>query len=296
MSKKSIQGVSVFSVTPIDSDEQIDFAAWNRHLDRMVAAGVHSITLFGSTGSNGYFTEAEKIAALDNALTHVAGRVPVMFGIGAMTTGESIRLAQHAAKAGADAVLAVPINYWPPTVRELTAHYKAISDATDIPIWLYNNPGLVGLDMVPATIAQIAAAAKNVVGMKDSSGDLSRTIRVPLLTNGQVAVGVGQDTMTLEAALGPSPGWFTGLANIAPAQCAAFWKAAKSGDATSAYATAKTLFAMAELGGRLGIVRVAHEGLELQGLSMGKTRRPMLPLQREDRAELKAAMQTAGLI
>jgi 4-hydroxy-tetrahydrodipicolinate synthase len=290
-----IEGVVLFSTTPIAADGSIDFERWTRHLDETIAEGVHGITLFGSTGANGYFTEAEKIVALEVLVKHLGDRVPIMFGIGAMTTAESVRLARHASSAGAHAVLVVPLNYWRPTEREILQHYETVSAASKVPVWLYNNPGLAGIDLTPAIVAKLAGIP-NVVGMKDSSGDLTRALTIPMMTKGKVAVGVGQDTLILEPLLGIAPAWFTGLANVCPAYCASYWNAAKAGDAVAASKLGDRLFELSELGSRYGIIRVAHTALEMLGKSVGAPRAPILNLEGHAAAELRSALGRLGLL
>jgi 4-hydroxy-tetrahydrodipicolinate synthase len=292
---KTIEGVSLFSATPISADGSIDYGRWKSHLDECLASGVQNVTMFGSTGANGYFTEAEKMAGLDAIAKHVGGRVPIMFGIGAMTTAESVRLAQYAADHGADAVLVVPLNYWKPTEREILRHYETIAAASNLPMLLYNNPPLAGVDLTPALVSKLSPIA-TLVGMKDSSGDLIRVFSIPKMTSNKVTVGIGQDTLILEAALGPSPSWFTGLANFCPAECVAFWSAAKKGDAAAAYALAKKLHPLAELGGRYGIIRVAHSALELLGKPLGGPRPPLLTVDKAAAEELRAALVEFGVL
>lgn len=293
--KSAIEGVSLFSITPVGDDGFIDFNKWARHIDFAIGAGIHTITLFGSTGANGYFTEGEKQEALTKVAAHVAGRVPVMFGIGAMTTAESVRLAAFASANGADAVLVVPLNYWKPTEEELLDHYAAVGEASQIPVWVYNNPGLAGIDLKPDFMAKVSARVPNIVGMKDSSGDLTRVWTVPRVSEGRVKVGLGQDTLALEPVMGPAPAWFTGLANFCPAECVAFWNAAKGGDAAAAFALSQRLFEVSEIGGRYGIIRVAHTGLELIGRDLGGPRRPLAKLTGAAKAELAAAISRAGI-
>lgn len=294
MSKK-IEGVSLFSATPIAADGSIDHDRWKTHLDEVLPSGVHNVTLFGSTGANGFFTEAEKTSALSVIARHIGGRVPIMFGIGAMTTAESVRLAKYAESHGADAVLVVPLNYWKPTEREIIQHYETVAAASNLPMLLYNNPPLAGIDLTPALVSKLAAI-QTLVGMKDSSGDLSRVFNIPKMTSNKVTVGIGQDTLILEAAMGSAPSWFTGLANFCPAECVAFWNAAKKGDAAGAYVLAKKLHSLAEIGARYGIIRVAHSALEILGKPLGGPRPPLLTIDKPAAAELRAALVEFGLL
>lgn len=290
----SIQGVVLFSVTPLTETGEIDHPRWQSHLDETIASGIGAVTIFGSTGANGYFTEAEKMIALEKVAAHVGGRVPIMMGIGAMTTAESVRLARHASEAGADSVLVVPLNYWRPTEREIIKHYETVAAASSIPVWLYNNPGLAGIDLDPSVIVKLATIP-NVVGMKDSSGDLPRALTIPAMTKGKVAVGIGQDTLILEPALGIAPAWFTGLANICPAECVAFWRTAKAGNAAEANVIGQKLFMLSELGSRFGIIRVAHSGMRIIGKSAGLPRPPLLDLEGAATDELRAALTALHL-
>lgn len=290
-----IEGVSLFSTTPIARDGAIDYDRWKRHLDEAVKAGIHCVTLFGSTGANGYFSEAEKMTALERMARHLDGRMPIMMGIGAMTTDESVKLARHSSDNGAAAVLVVPLNYWPPTENELHCHYATVAAASRVPVWLYNNPGLAGIDLTPAIVAKLASIP-NVVGMKDSSGDLTRALTIPRLTNGKVVVGVGQDTLILEPLLGIAPAWFTGLANVCPDECVMLWEAAKAGDVGKANSVARKLFELSELGSRYGIIRVAHSALDMIGKSVGEPRAPIRNLEGEAATELRAALTNFGLL
>lgn len=285
-----IEGVSLFSVTPIAADGSIDFSRWKEHLDEMLSAGIHSVTIFGSTGGNGSFSEQEKMLAAKTIANHIDRRVPLMVGIGALTTAESVRLAKYVSENGADAVLVVPITYWKPTEQELIRHYETVAAASTVPVWAYNNPPLAGVDLTPAFMAKLTPFVPNLVGMKDSSGDLTRIFTVPKLTGGRVKVGLGQDTIPVEPLLGPAPSWFTGLANFCPAECVALWNAARAGDAASTYEHARKLFAASEIGGRYGIIRVAHTALELLGRPVGGPRAPLSTLEGAARDELREAL------
>ncbi len=293
---QKIEGVSLFSVTPIAADGSIDFTRWKKHLDDCLAAGIHNITIFGSTGANGFFSPEEKIEAIKTVATHIDGRVPLMVGIGALTTAESVRMAAFASENGADAVLVVPITYWKPTEQELIKHYQSVAAASKVQVWAYNNPSLAGVDLTPSFMVKLAASIPNLVGMKDSSGDLTRIFTVPKLTGGKVKVGLGQDTLPVEPLLGPAPSWFTGLANFCPAECVALWNAANSGDAAATYDHARKLFAPSEIGGRYGIIRVAHTALELLGRPVGGPRPPLATLEGAPKEELRNALVGMGLL
>jgi 4-hydroxy-tetrahydrodipicolinate synthase len=289
MSVKQIAGLNVFSVTPIGKDEQIDLARFKSHVTFLADSGVHGVTLFGSTGSNGSFAAGEKMAALDAVLEAVGDRIPVMMGIGSITTAEAKSLGKHAERAGASAVLTVPINYWTPSERELIQHYQSLADAIALPFWIYNNPGLAGVDITPSMVQKLAATA-NIVGIKESSGDYTRIVRIPQLTAGKVNVGIGYESFVVEPIALGARAWFTGMGNVLPVQCVQLWEAAKDRDFSKVFGLARDMFALAETIGRLGHVRVAAEALDLLGRSVGYPRQPLMPLTPEDRAELSKAV------
>lgn len=286
---KPIHGVCVFMATPLLPDGALDLARAREHAADLVARGVHGITLFGSTGSNGSFTESEKAQVLAATLEGVAGRVPVMLGIGSITTAETIRLARMAEAEGADAVLAVPINYWTPTPRELVRHYRAAADATALPFWIYNNPGLAGVDIPPGLVAEIASSP-TVCGIKESSGDYGRILRIPELTKGQVSVGAGYETFVVEPVALGAAAWFCGVGNIIAEACVAVWDAAKAGNYAAAFETQARIFPLCDLLGRYGHVRVAADALRLLGRGVGPARPPLLPLEGAALAELRTAL------
>ena len=289
MSIHAITGINVFSVTPIADDQSIDLPRFCAHAKHMIERGVHGLTLFGSTGSNGSFSASEKMAALKAVTEAVDGRVPVMMGIGSITTAEACALAYHAEGAGAAAVLTVPINYWKPTEREICRHYETIADASALPCWIYNNPPLTGVDITPQIVAKLAAKA-NIVGIKESSGDLSRVLTIPELTDGKVAVGPGYESFVIEAIAMGAAAWFSGINNVAPALCVRIWNLAKAGNFAGAFSIARDLHPLAELISRYGHVRVVPEALDLIGLSVGVPRLPLLPLEAAARQQVARAV------
>lgn len=133
-------GLSAFPITPADASGRVDAAALGRVLDPLIEAGVASIGLLGSTGSYAYLSLAERQRILDLALRHVAGRVPVIVGIGALRTDASVALAEHARDAGADGLLLAPVSYTPLTEEEVFQHFAAVAAVSDLPLCIYNNP------------------------------------------------------------------------------------------------------------------------------------------------------------
>ena len=169
-------GLSVPSLTPVDQDENVDEARLRRQVDFVIDHGVHGILAFGSNGEFYMFQPEEMERALRIILDQTAHRVPVFFGMGMVNTKSCIILAKMAEQAGADGISVLQPMFLKPTEDELYAHFKAIANAVpDLPMLLYNNPGRVGYTISGNLVERLAREVDNIVGIKDSSGDMTQT-------------------------------------------------------------------------------------------------------------------------
>ena len=176
MNTDFIKGVVVPMITPIDKDELIDEAAIRSQVDYVIDGGVSGILLFGSNGEFYVVEEDEMERGLKIVVDQAAGRVPVYFGIGAISTKKCIRLAKMAVANGAASVSVLQPMFLKPTETELFTHFKAIADAIpETPVLLYNNPGRVGYALSANLVDRLAHEVPNIVGMKDTSGDITQT-------------------------------------------------------------------------------------------------------------------------
>lgn len=280
-----MHGLIAFSITPLAADESVDEARLLSHIDELIAGGADGITLFGSTGAIGSFTEAERKRVVEVALPHVAGRVPVMVGTGAISTAEAVRLSEHAQAHGASAALVVPISYWLLGESELHAHYKAVNDAISMPLAIYNSPRLTGIDMLPPFIARLAEL-HNVRYLKESSPDILRIAQVKRLTGGKLKVFAGRDDSVLEAVQVGADAWASGCANFMPGVCrrllTLLGEPASMPEARRLEAAIRPLseYAMSK-----GLVRTCHDALKALGKPAGAPRRPIQPLEAADYAQ-----------
>ncbi len=176
MNTEFIKGVIVPIITPIDAQEQIDEKKTREHVDYVIDGGMHGILIFGSNGEFYMVEEDEMERGLKIMVDQAAGRVPVYFGIGAIRTKKCIRLAKMAAANGAAGISILQPMFLKPTEEELFRHFQAIADAVaDVPVLLYNNPGRVGYTMSANLVERLAHEVENIVGMKDTSGDITQT-------------------------------------------------------------------------------------------------------------------------
>lgn len=176
MNTDFIKGVVVPILTPIDADEMIDEAKLREQVDYVIDGGVLGILAFGSNGEFYVIEEDEMERGLKIMVDQAAGRVPVYFGIGAISTKKCVRLAKMAVANGAAGISILQPMFLKPTETELFLHFKTIADAVpETPVLLYNNPGRVGYTMSGNLVDRLAHEVENIVGMKDTSGDITQT-------------------------------------------------------------------------------------------------------------------------
>lgn len=176
MNADFIKGVIVPIITPIDPEEKIDEKALRDQVDYVIEGGIQGILAFGSNGEFYMVEEDEMERGLTIMIDQAAGRVPVYFGIGAISTKKCVRLAKMAAEKKADGISVLQPMFLKPTEEELFLHFKAIADAVpDTPVLLYNNPGRAGYTMSANLVERLAHEVANIVGMKDTSGDITQT-------------------------------------------------------------------------------------------------------------------------
>ena len=293
---KKFRGLNAFLVTPTTEDgERIDEARLRSLIDEQIAAGVDGVTVFGSTGANGSFTEEERKRVIAIAAEHVVGRVPVIAGTGSMTTSETIRLSKFAASKGVDAVLVVPLTYWPLKENEVEEHYTAIARAVDVPLGIYNNPTTTGTDIKPEQLARLARL-DTVAFVKESSGIIERIVQIHRLTGHSVSVFNGTDSVMVEATAVGADGWFSGGGNLSPRECVALLKLAESGPAPQAREAFLKLYPVFEMQSLKSTLRVVQTGLDIVGRSVGPPRRPLRYLTPADRRALEQVLVEMGLV
>lgn len=297
MAANDFRGVFAFNATPTKDDgETIDEGRLRELADYQVDHGVHGIVVFGSTGANGSFTSEERLSAAKAAVEQVDGRIPVLCGIGSMTTTETVGLAKAVEDAGVDGVLVVPITYWPLTDDEVYEHYEQVARAVKIPVVLYNNPGTTGVDIKPALVARLAEI-DNIRCIKESSSDLTRITTIRRLTNDTMTVFSGWESLTFQSLLAGADGWFSGMTNLCPRESVQLFDlAVEKKDVAKARELFDRIFPLCEFMCAKSHVRVAHAALPLLGIPVGPPRRPLRQLGAEDKAELERLMRACGVL
>jgi 4-hydroxy-tetrahydrodipicolinate synthase len=298
MAMKEFRGFFGFVVTPTrDDGDDIDEDRLCQLLDWVIGESVHGVCVLGSTGANGVFTDEERLRVIRRAVTHVRSRVPVIAGVSSMTTAQTANMARAAEEAGADGVIVVPMNYWPLTEAEVYSHYRTVAAATHLPLVIYNNPWTTSVDIKPPIIARLAAETSNIRYVKESTADLTRVSEILRLTEGRVTVFCGWDSLALQHFASGAEGWFGGMTNLIPRQCAELFElAVERKDLAAAQNLWKRIFPLCQFMCDKTHVRVAHTALELMGRPMGPPRRPLRMLGEQDRERLAALLGAGGFL
>jgi len=227
-----IQGIITPIITPVTKDEKIDERTLRDHIDFMIDGGISGILAFGSNGEFYMFDENEMEHILAIIVDQVRGRIPVYMGIGAIRTKTCIRIAQMGVKRGAAGVSILQPMFIKPTDDELKTHFKAISESiSDVPVLLYNNPGRTGYNIHQDVVEYLAHSVPNMVGMKDSSGDMTQTIEY-IRRNADVSFKVmcGKDTLIYSGLCVGAVGAVCCTANFLPALVCSIYDSYMKGD------------------------------------------------------------------
>lgn len=292
---KTIHGSIPAIVTPMRDDGALDLPALRRLLDWHIAEGSDGIVIVGTTGESPTVDFAEHCQLIETTVQHVAGRVPVIAGTGANATREAIELASFAKQAGADAHLSVVPYYNKPTQEGLYQHFKAIAEAVDLPMIVYNVPGRTVADLSNETALRLAQVP-GIVGIKDATGDIERGTDLLKRAPKGFAVYSGDDATAMALMLLGGMGTISVTANVAPRLMHEMCSAALKGDLPKSR----------ELNFRLlGLHRdlfiepsptPTKWALQKMGLIASGIRLPILPLSAASHDRVRLAMQAAGIV
>lgn len=234
MQIQPFRGSYVALVTPMHSDGSIDWVAYTRLIDWHIEAGTHGLVVVGTTGESPTVDIAEHSALIQKAVEHAQGRIPIIAGTGANSTREAIDLTQFAKDVGASAGLSVVPYYNKPGQEGLYQHFKAIAEAVELPLILYNVPGRTIADLSNDTAIRLAQVP-NIVGIKDATGDLGRGIDLLYRAPKEFSILSGDDASSLALLLCGGHGVISVTGNVAPAALARMCEAALNGDAQTAH-------------------------------------------------------------
>jgi len=282
-------------ITPFKQGGAIDETAYQTLIEAQIAAGTDGLVPAGTTGESPALSHDEHRRVIELCIEAAHRRVPVIAGAGSNSTQEAIDLAQHAQKAGADAILSVTPYYNKPTQEGLFQHFKAIQDAAAIPLIIYNIPSRSGVDMSVETMARLAALP-NVAGVKDSTADLTRPARTRTALGPEFCQLSGEDGTAVAFLAQGGVGCISVTANVAPALCAALQDSWAAGDFPQVAALRDRLTPLNDVLFCETNPAPVKYAVHLLGHGDGSLRLPMVTISEANQRKVEAVMQGLGLI
>lgn len=291
MNNIPFKGVIAYPVTPFDQNENIDLPLFKKQVERLVTSGSHAIAPLGSTGVMPYLNDTEKEAITEATMQQVAGRVPTLVGVSNLTTERTIYHAQFAEKAGATAVMIIPMSYWKLSDQEIIKHYDSVASKISIPIMVYNNPATSGVDMSPNLLKRLLEIP-NVTMVKESSGDVQRMHYLRRELGEDVAFYNGSNPLALAAFSAGANGWCTAAPNLIPELNIALYNAIQENDLQKARELFYQQMDLLKFIVAKGLPRSIKAGLDLLGIGGGHFKSPLNALNEKEVEELKNILKT----
>lgn len=291
MKNVPFKGIIAYPITPFDQNEKVDITLFKKLVERLIVSGIHGIAPLGSTGVMPYLSDEEKEAITEVAIQQTNGRVPTLVGVSNLTTEKTVHHARFAEKAGADAVMIIPMSYWKLTDDEIVAHYDAVARKISIPIMAYNNPATSGVDMSPALLKRLLEIS-NVTMIKESTGDIQRMHYLRKELGEETAFYNGSNPLALAAFTAGARGWCTAAPNLIPELTIELYHAIEEGDLEKAKDIFYQQFDLLKFIVSKGLPRAVKAGLNILGEEGGNLRSPLQPLTEKDIEELKNIIKT----
>lgn len=291
---KEIKGIIVPILTPMHEDETVNYEELVNQIERLIAAGVHGIFVFGTNGEGYILDEEEKAEIIRVAVKAVNGRVPVYAGTGCVSTRDTIRMSRKAKELGADVLSIITPSFAAASQEELIRHYETVANTVDMPILLYNIPVRTGNALAPATVQKLSQVA-NIVGAKDSSGNFDNILQYIEKTRGgdkPFTVLSGNDSLILWTLLAGGKGAIAGCANVFPHTMVSIYEKFNAGDLEGARRAQDSIRPFRDIfkfGNPNTIVKTAVKEL---GYPVGLCRAPFNSLSPAGLDALRKALQT----
>ena len=289
------KGIIPPMITPLDKDENVDKKGIKRVVNYLIEGGVHGLFSLGSTGEWYGIDFNQKREILETVMEVTNKRLPVYAGTGAITTKETLLLTKLATEIGVDALSVITPVFITPNDRELFNHYQQVASSTDLPILLYNNPGRTGINLSIDLVVKLSKI-DNIVGIKDSSGDMTQGSEYIRRTDDDFSVLAGRDTLIYGLLAYGAKGAIAATANIVPQIVVRIYEEYQKGNLQAAL---KAQFQLAPLRMAFDLGSfpvVMKEGLNLLGIEVGSTLKPVEPLSEEARGKLKEVLKEMNIL
>ena len=290
------KGAGVALITPFHEDGSVNYEKLTEILEEQIAEGTDAIVAVGTTGEAATLTEDEHIEVVAHTVKVVNHRIPVIAGTGSNCTATAIDLSKRAEQDGADGLLLVTPYYNKATQKGLYTHYKAIADAVSIPCILYNVPGRTGMKIEPKTMADLYHNVKNIVGVKEATGDVGGTAELMRLVDEDFLLYSGEDGIIVPLLSIGGSGVISVLSNVAPRQTADICKKWFAGDVKGAWEEQKRALPLIHsLFMEVNPIPV-KAGMNLQGKAVGGMRLPLTEMEEAHQEVLKEEMRRYGIL
>ena len=290
MERKELKGMGVALVTPFDASGDIDFAALQRLVDYQIDSRADFLCVLGTTAETPTLTGTEQDAVRRAIVERNAGRLPILLGVGGNSTRGVVDRLSQGDWDDVDAILSVVPYYNKPTQQGMYAHFKTIAESTDLPVILYNVPGRTGVNMLPETTLKLAADCKNIVGVKEASGNMEQIIHILNHRPQGFKVFSGDDGITLPLIEQGADGVISVIGNAYAEEFAQMVRLALSGDHAIASAINERLSSFYDLlfvdGNPAGVKCLMH----LRGMLENVLRLPLVPASQETQHKLSALL------
>ena len=289
-------GAGVALVTPFHEDGAVNYEKLSELIEEQIQKGTDALIICGTTGEASTLSHEEHLDVIAHAVKVVNKRIPVVAGTGSNCTETAVYLSQQAEKSGADALLIVTPYYNKATQKGLIDHYTMVAESVSLPIIMYNVPGRTGCNILPETAVALAKNVKNIVGIKEASGNLSQVARLMALADGCIDLYSGNDDQIVPILSLGGKGVISVLSNVAPAQtheiCARYF----DGDVDGSRKMQLEVIPLTDaLFCEVNPIPV-KEAMNLLGWQAGPVRRPLSPMEPGNKERLKKAMKEYGLL
>ena len=287
-------GTGTALVTPFQSDGALDEKALQGLIRRQIDAGIDFLVPCGTTGESPTLTHEEHMRVVEIAVKLAKGRIPVLAGAGGYNTSEVISLARELAKIGADGILSVTPYYNKPTQEGLYQHFRAIAEAVPLPIILYSVQGRTGVNIEPATVKRLAAV-ENIVGIKEASGNISQMAAILNAVPDDFIVLSGDDAITLPLIALGGRGVISVVSNEVPSEMTELTRLALQGDFVGAREIHRRYHPLMEINFVESNPIPVKAALAEMDLLEAVWRLPLVPPKAENRARIRAVLESLGL-
>jgi len=286
--KKRLDGIFVPHITPFTKNGKLDQNLLKTCVQHWLQSGASGLVSCGSNGEAPYLSREERKAVIETVVDEVNGKVMVIAGTGSMSTQETITYTKDAEDIGVDAALVVTPFYFKLSNREILEHYKTLVRSVNIPIILYNVPKFTNYSLEPNIIFQLASEFDNVIGMKDSSGNIGAITETIRLVGDRISVLAGTAEVVLPTLMLGGTGAVIAVANVFPKMCSDLYEAFKKGKLEEASRLQKQIAYVNEvLVKKHNQLSAIKEALSMIGLPAGYPRMPALPLEKVEREEIR---------